>query len=318
MKRVLRSDAHQAALERDGYAVVDLLDPTQVIALARHYNVAHPEPVKGMYTATFDPDKARMQADHAHLCSLTRHRLAELMQDIKVVIAGFVVKGPDESSAMGLHQDMTLVDENEFQGINIWCPLVDLDGNNGALQVVPGSHRWLKSLRSPTVATLYNEQRVALMRHVQPVYLRAGQAIVFDQSLLHCSPINRSGVQRVVVNMFVTHRDARMLICHLDPKQADQGVEVFEVDETVMFDFAPFRTEITAHPETGRSLGKVAYAFPSITAGFLQKQFPDPAPGQVQPTPPPSMPANAAALPVAPALVSPQGWRARLRRLVGV
>jgi len=56
---------------------------------------------------------------------------------------------------MCVHQDMTLVDESKFSGINIWVPLVDLTEKNGVLQVLPGSHRIFPRYRGSTIPGIY-------------------------------------------------------------------------------------------------------------------------------------------------------------------
>ncbi len=309
MRRVVREDAHQQALERDGYVIVDFLDPSQVAALARHYSSAHPDPITGFYASTFAGDKAYREDVDRRIREVCGARIAALTQDIKIIFGSYIVKGSGEASQMNIHQDMTLVDENEFSGINIWCPLIDLDAHNGALHVLPGSHRLLRTLRGSTIPAIYDSVREELMGLLQPVHLRAGQAIIFDQSIIHFSPPNRSGRDRVVINVFFAHRDARMLICHHDRSQPEPLVEVFEVDDSLLHVYEHFGSDIHARPNVGRSLGKVDYAFPALTPEFLRQRYPcelragDPAVTVV--TEPPAAP-----------LPTSSGWRAWLRRLL--
>ena len=315
MKRVLRADDHHTALARDGYVIVDLLDPEQVAALAHHYRQTHPEPVKGFYASTFAGDKAYREGVDRRISEVCGARIDALTQDTKLIFGSYIVKGSDEASQMNIHQDMTLVDENEFSGINIWCPLVDLTADNGPLFVLPGSHRLLRTLRGATIPAIYDSVRDELMKILQPVHLRAGQAIIFDQSIIHFSPPNRSGADRVVINIFILHRGARMQICYHDRSQPSKTVEVFEVDESLVHEYEHFGTDIHARPNVGRSLGKVDYAFPTLTAEFLRLRYPQAVP----PTRPADLPATPvpamADLPAAPAPIA-TGWRAWLRRLV--
>lgn len=306
MKRVFRAQAHQQALERDGYVIVDLLDADEVAALMQHYRQVHPQPIKGFYASTFAGDLAYREGVDRRIREVCGERIETLTQDIKIIFGSYIVKGSDAASQMNIHQDMTLVDENAFSGINIWCPLVDLDANNGPLFVLPGSHRLLRTLRGSTIPAIYDDVREELMQILQPVHLRAGQAIIFDQSIIHFSPPNRSGADRVVINIFFVHRDARMLICYHDRSQPERSVEVFEVDDSLLHVYEHFGSDIHARPNVGRSLGKVEYAFPMLTAELLRERYPH---AFAQAAAGVSSAANA---PTAPAV---SGWRAWLRRL---
>jgi ectoine hydroxylase-related dioxygenase (phytanoyl-CoA dioxygenase family) len=51
-------------------------------------------------------------------------------------------------------------------------------------------------------------------RYMQPVYMKAGEAILFDNSILHFSPVNRSKETRIATNVFVTHQDAKITITY--------------------------------------------------------------------------------------------------------
>ncbi|MCB1598526.1 MAG: phytanoyl-CoA dioxygenase family protein [Xanthomonadales bacterium] len=275
MKRVFRDLAHQQALERDGYVIVDFLDSTQVATLEQHYRETHPEPVRGFYASTFAPDKTYREAVDRRLREIAKARIEALTQDIKIIFGSYIVKGSDEGSQMNIHQDMTLVDENQFNGINIWCPLTDLDEHNGAIHVLPGSHRLLRTLRGSTLPAIYDGVREELMQILEPVHLRAGQAIIFDQSIIHFSPPNRSGRDRVVINIFFAHQDARMMICYHDRSQPERTVEVFEVDDSLLHVYEHFGSDINARPNVGRSLGTVEYAFPTLTPECLRERYPE-------------------------------------------
>ncbi|GHC06581.1 hypothetical protein GCM10010080_20930 [Thermomonas carbonis] len=311
MKRVLRELGLQQALERDGYVIVDFIDAGQVAALEEHYRKTHPDPVEGFYASTFAGDKAYREDVDRKIREVCNDRIQALTRDIKVIFGSYIVKASDEGSQMNIHQDMTLVDENEFCGINIWCPLVDLDEHNGALHVLPGSHRLLRTLRGSTIPAIYDGVRDEINELLRPVHLRAGQAIIFDQSIIHFSPPNHSGSDRVVINIFFSHEDARMLICHLDRSQAEPKVEVFEVDDSLLHVYEHFGTDINARPNIGRSLGMVDYAFPALTPDSLRQHYPAAAIGSTQ-----ASIAGAAPMAGEPLAGAASGWRGWLQRLL--
>ena len=87
-----------------------------------------------------------------------------------------------------MHQDMTLVDEDYFSGINIWCPMVDLNETNGAIEILPKSHRFYKTYRGSSIPDIYDNVKDEVRGLMEPCYLKAGEAIIFDQSIIHNSP----------------------------------------------------------------------------------------------------------------------------------
>ena len=74
-----------------------------------------------------------------------------------------LVKWPGQDGAMGTHQDWTFVDERRFRSVTVWCPLVDVEQRNGALELLPGSHRILTHARcSPSLPETYQDPLAGL------------------------------------------------------------------------------------------------------------------------------------------------------------
>jgi hypothetical protein len=173
---------------------------------------------------------------------------------------------------MDVHQDMTLVDESEYTGINIWCPLVDLNDNNGLLYALPESHRFFPTYRGASLPTIYKNVYEEVKKYSTPLYLKAGKAVIFYQSILHWSKPNLSNSIRPVTNTYFTYKDARFQICYLNPTQPDK-VEVFEQSDSFMTDFEQFGENIYGRPKIGTSKGMFDYNFPEITKEMLDKKY---------------------------------------------
>ena len=168
---------------------------------------------------------------------------------------------------------MTLLDESVYTGFNIWCPLVDLHPDNGPLYVLPGSHRIVPTLRGSTIPAIYEETHEEILSLMTPVYIKAGTAIIFDQSIIHASPPNHSNQLRVVTNTFFTHRDATIRTCYYD-RQINK-IEVFEHEDNFMTNYENFGYNIHSRPSIGRSLGYVDYEFPKLTREELVRRYGD-------------------------------------------
>ncbi|MGB0918762.1 MAG: phytanoyl-CoA dioxygenase family protein, partial [Flavobacteriales bacterium] len=133
MKRVFKDPEMQKQFEEQGYVTVQFYTPEEIESLNKLYDDLHPEDEKGFYPSTFSQDKNYRQQADEEIRRIGNRTMDSILQDQKVVCGSFIVKYPGPDSKMPVHQDMTLVDETEFTGINIWCPLVDLTDTNGAI-----------------------------------------------------------------------------------------------------------------------------------------------------------------------------------------
>ncbi len=280
------------AFERDGYVVLDFFQPEEIAHMLALFEGLRPEGLKGFYTTTFDnsPDY-RTQVDTA-LRAIFSRPVTQYYQHFKYFFSSYIVKAPDPKSELILHQDMTLVDEAKFAGMNIWAPLVDLTMENGPIYVLPGSHRLLPSYRGSSLPDIYDGLSKEVISVMTPLLLKAGQAVAFDQSLLHYSPANQSEAERIVVNTFISNEKAQIRICWHDKENAPDQVEIFEQADDFLIHYTNFGTDIFSRPSIGQSLGYFDYAFPKLTLAQLETRYGKteigrkPQPSSILPAPP--------------------------------
>ena len=272
MLQVFRDQAHQEQFEREGYIVLPFYNVEEIAELNSLYESIQPKEYEGFFPSTFSQDKNyRTQADIG-IKKACERSIEKYLQDIKVICGSFIVKRSIPESAMCVHQDMTLVDESKYTGINIWVPLIDLDDNNGTLEVLPGSHRIFPSYRGSSIKGIYEECNDEIKKYLVRVYPKAGEAIFFDQSIIHYSEANRSGKNRIVTNTYFTHQEATFQTCYWS-KDYGSKVELFEQSETFMTDFEQFGQNISDRPKIGTSLGLVDYNFPQLNAEVLANKY---------------------------------------------
>lgn len=270
--RVFKDIELQKQLNDNGFVVLDFLNTTELQYLINFYHNKHPESVHGFYTSTFAKDTDYRKEVDTAIQSQMKRNLDNYFFDYKVHCGSFIVKGADEKSVLKMHQDMTLVDESVFTGINIWIPLIDLTSENGAIELLPKSHRLFKTYRGASLPDIYNGIEESVHKLMQPLYLKAGQAVVFDQSIIHYSPANRSKEVRPVINTFITHKDAIIKICYWDKNERNE-IEIFEQAPDFMVNFQNFGHDIYSRPSIGSSLGFVPFDFPKITEDLLLKEY---------------------------------------------
>lgn len=270
--RVFKDETLQTSLNTNGFVVVDFLNEEEIKILLDLYQRKHPNGVTGFYTSTFATDKEyRKEVDQLIQSQMLRG-INHYFDNYKIHCGSFIVKGADEKSQLKMHQDMTLVDESIYTGINIWIPLIDLTTENGAIEILPDSHRLFRTYRGASIPDIYDGIEGEVHKLMQPKYLRAGQAVIFDQSIIHFSPANKSGKVRPVINTFITHKDAGIQIYYWDKNDRNE-IEVFHQEPDFMTNFDNFGHDIFSRPKIGKSVGFVKYDFPKITLPLLQKEY---------------------------------------------
>lgn len=270
--KVFKDETLQHQFNTEGFVILDFLNSEEVLNLNNLFRSKHPEAVNGFYTSTFSKDTEYRKEVDASIRQYMQRSLEYYFENYKVHCGSFIAKGADEKSVLKMHQDMTLVDESIYTGINIWIPLINLNKDNGAIEVLPRSHRLFKTYRGASLPDIYDGIEDSVYKIMQPCYLNAGQAIIFDQSIIHCSPANKSNSVRPVINTFITHKDAGIQICYWDKVKKNE-IEIFEQDPDFMVNFQNFGHDIFSRPSIGRSKGFVPFDFPKITQELLEKEY---------------------------------------------
>jgi hypothetical protein len=130
------------------------------------------------------------------------------------------------------------VDERRFTGVTVWVPLHDVDADNGMLHVVPGSHRFSSAVRVQDVdhSPFADLDRAVIEDHGRGVPLAAGEAIVFDNRLIHYSLPNVSDDPRIVLSFGMRPRAARCVVV----LPGEEGAAVLhEVDDDFYVEVLP-------------------------------------------------------------------------------
>ena len=187
--------------------VVDLLDADELRRLAAAHERHHPAPSTTWDSDFFDPSP-EVKADVAKVIAETvQQGIDRHLVDHRPILSNFVVNWPGPDGGLPIHHHTSVVDDRRFRSVVAWCAVNDADEANGTLHVVERSHlvprgpwgegrpHWFESRRDLMVE-----------QHLTAVEVRAGQALLFDNSLLHCSFPNageqprRSAVAIVVPN----------------------------------------------------------------------------------------------------------------------
>lgn len=272
-KGIFRNEEYQRRFDEEGFVIVPFMNEDIINNLTSIYKHCYPDGVDGFFSTTFANNLAHREKVNHSIKEECLDRLNELFVDYKVFFSSFIVKAPGKKSELIMHQDMTLVDESQYAGINVWSPMIDLSDTNGAIEVLPKSHRFFKTYRGSSIPDIYDNVVDEVKSILIPQYLKAGEAIIFDQSIIHYSPPNLSEVERPVINTFVAHMDAQIKICYWDKETYGDTIEIFEQDDDFLEKFENFGHNIFAKPSIGKSLGKFPYNFPKLDVPQLEREL---------------------------------------------
>lgn len=181
----------------------------------------------------------------------------------------FLYKTPGSHSELAAHQDWTIVDENEAIAVNCWVPLCDVNEQNGALQILPGSHYPKHPvLRAPTLPFFFSGNDDLVLQELESMNVKAGTAVILNQSVIHYSPPNMGENIRKAITAGVKNAGAQMHFHYKIP--GENSLEVFEEDDDFLIRFDNFIEDIALRPKLGKSVGLIPYQLPQYDRETLQ------------------------------------------------
>jgi len=201
---VALTDEDVSTFQKQGWCRLGRIAPTeQVAALAREERRFRLD--RGYGTEHNDTLRVNIQLCHRSACvrefCTTGPHIAALTEligpNVCLTHQQFVTKLPDtgpQRSDIPMHQDAGYGQLDPPTDVTIWLPLVDTDETNGALRVVPGSHR--AGLLAHGSSAVNPVLRQAGPEDGLFLPLAAGEAVAFSGLLLHGSGPNRSGAER--------------------------------------------------------------------------------------------------------------------------
>lgn len=245
----------QAEFESIGYTIVDLITPEEAADLLALAQEVHPAPPE---------DKVWESDFYSHDLEVKR-RVAEAIKgavqpaidrhlvDHETIIQNFVVNWPGEGGGLELHQHSSMTDETEFRAAVVWLALHETSLENGTLNVVPKSHRVLgqhKAERTPEWFEGIHEH--LLDHHLETVVLKPGQALVFDNAVLHNSFSNITDEPRMTAVIAIAPRKAQLRYYdYVD----DGTVKIYELEPEFFLDQVAATHGEWAAPDTLEPLG---------------------------------------------------------------
>ncbi len=232
MDNVFTHPQHQEAFKKDGYVVIpNLLSSAEVGKLLTAYqNLEHHNPI-GFHRTYDNPDTGYKTQLSQAINEVVSPPAQALLCEYQYFLASYMVKEPGSDTAFELHQNWNFVDESRHQSVVLWIPLVDTNEQNGTMYVVKGSNRLLPTYRGgPFIPSVFeNILPYIKNNYLTPIRLKAGDALILDDALLHYTSPNLSGQTRYAIAQVMIPRQANPIYYYL-PEPTGSELHVFEID----------------------------------------------------------------------------------------
>lgn len=293
MRPVLKDPALEEEFQREGYVIIDFMSPEEAEQLKEKFFELLPESgghitaqssgfeMETTYDFTFiDKNIDFKRKVYDEITAKLEPRMNEWLDNYKPIIANYIRKQPN-SGEVPLHENWSFADEKKCCTVSIWCPLVDATVENGALQVVPGSHKRFGEIRGPMVPWELEGVRGAVVeKYLKPMVIPAGKAVILDDSIVHYSAPNRTDGLRLAIQLICIPNEMPSWHYYMNPEAGDGKVQVLEVDKEFYMNFNPWKM-----PEGMPVVDTIDFEFKTLTeeefaSRLYARRFDEPKPVQ--------------------------------------
>jgi hypothetical protein len=278
-----------------GYVVMPLLSRDEVEALLEVNRSKVRERPSDLYFTACDPDAQYRRAIQEEVNAVIAPRILPLLNSYKNCSTVFIHKRAHTKNGRSpIHQDPTFVDQFRQAAVNVWIPLVDVNEDNGCMQVFPKTHSLVNHICTiPSGPSPYDPVMALLESGCRlPVPMAAGKALLYNMRMLHSSGENRTPAERPAVASAYIPGDSKFRF-YVRREGSSTSVDVFEADN--FLDISSANGQFTVlNPAGVRRIGTEEHVVRPLTADDIDCL-------RIAPNSPP------------PALSAPR-WRSYFRR----
>ena len=236
MRNACISEIHEQKLENDGYFVTPFLENVELDELKARiedfgFGSLNPSQNDRLKVSVTQLDAKTLAEIHRLLLPLFSEPTRRLLNDYRVARIAVFDKLPG-GRGVRVHQHTTLVDEMKCRSLTAWLPLCATDESMGTLRVVRGSHRFSNHIRSydDFADAFSNISGPVMEAHSESLFLMAGEAVLFDDRLVHWSGPNLTDRARTAIQLELVPREAELVIHY---RRNAQMLEAFRLDDSV-------------------------------------------------------------------------------------
>ena len=258
-------------LNESGYAVIDLLNATEVAAFTNEYllHFGNLDRAPGRFTTLQDTTALLKKQMHDFIVKNVDAPLRKFFRDFTIPVSQFYIKKAHTSGDIDIHADSTLLLNHQLEPhYGIWVALVDTDETNGTLTVIPHSHKIQGAFFASSISAYHGEHTEWLRQFEIPVKLKAGQAIIFDNNILHSSTANKTDNNRLVFTFRITHFASQYYSLLCLNRNENSSIEVSEETHHYYMDE---NWDGNSKKITGKHIGTMQHSILRMSTQELEK-----------------------------------------------
>jgi ectoine hydroxylase-related dioxygenase (phytanoyl-CoA dioxygenase family) len=241
---ILKDETKQRFFEENGYLVLPILDAEEITALREYYfdSPVGKEKHEGFHVSMDYEDKDFCRKTRDFIWKNTLPKMSTYLTDFKPFVASYTAKDPSPKGIVPPHQDWSFTDKEEqgYCSITCWIALQDTSIENGALGVIPGSHKLMHNHRpspSPQAPVPLAKHLFSLFPYTQLLEMKAGEMLMFDNRTFHASPPNVTNEIRLAVGIGITQSSAELVHYYLKPDSEKKTLIKYSVDEDFFLNY---------------------------------------------------------------------------------
>jgi len=238
MESIFKDEKQQRIFEEKGYVTIPLLPSKDIEFLINEVQTMKPDDnytgrnQSGLHFSCLD-ENAQYRWETYHLISkIFTPYVNNLFKDSRIIAANCVVKSPGKGYLYHHQHPPINFHISDCIALNLWCPLVDTNELNGAIQVLENSHKTFSNFIS--ISSTFSFEKAEFVKIIEKsskiIPLKAGECIIFDQRLVHGSGTNHTNQTRFAVQMFIIQNNDKPAFYYADSSKNNSWVEVFETD----------------------------------------------------------------------------------------
>lgn len=206
----------------------------------------------GYYFSIFGKGPKYMLDIKNQLYPILKPLLNNHFKDYKILSIILQIKGTGDDSSVGIHQDLTSVDENIYKAATVWIPLSPSTKENGSLFFLTGSQKCFRGYRAHTADNyLFKEVHDYILNNSVNYTTELGEALIFDPGTIHFSPPNKSENPRLSIAISVVSQQAQVQIGYVDKINSFNKMEIYSVPDNFYYLYEDFKNERMERPIFG-------------------------------------------------------------------
>jgi hypothetical protein len=247
-----------------GFAKMPSIGSDKIDVLKAAFQKYHSINETGMFYSLYSKDDKYREETNAAIFDTLKNVFDQYFTDYKSSFNLFIIKTANTNEEFFIHQDPSYVDELKYSPLHVWIPLDDITENNGALCFVRKSHRFFSPYRNISFNPPYENIRPFIRQYLEPVFVKAGEMLVFDPRLLHNSLPNNTNETRAVILCGLFPKEAEIVSCYRDEEVKNSPVEFYKQKEDFFITYPDFFETCRMRPVVGEQVGSVPYDYDSI------------------------------------------------------